>query len=99
MPYQNRSVNVTIYQCAEELWDKMDSCVDQVMAKGQDKETAISICHAQIVGGKSMEDAMHQFILERAEIKLISFGSEVKALAMGGWAATWCSSVMKILPT
>jgi len=67
----------------EELWTRWTAASIKVMAKGQDKEAAIAICHAQIVGGKSMEDAMHQFILERAEIKLISFGSEVKALGDG----------------
>lgn len=45
MPYTN---------VPEDLWDKMDSCVEQVQAEGNDKETAIAICHASIVGGKAI---------------------------------------------
>jgi len=39
----------------EDLWGKMDSCVEQIMAeRGYEKERAISICHAQIVKEKEM---------------------------------------------
>lgn len=48
MPYTN---------VPEELWDKMDKCVEEVQAKGKDKESAIAICHASIVGGKSLDEA------------------------------------------
>ena len=46
MPYSN---------VPEDLWGKMDSCVEQVMAKQPDleKPRAIAICHAQIVKEKA----------------------------------------------
>lgn len=40
MPYDN---------VPEPLWGKMDSCVDQVMSEGKDKETSVAICYASLV--------------------------------------------------
>jgi hypothetical protein len=39
----------------------MDSCVEQVMGQGQDKETAIAICFASVVEGKPLEEAILSF--------------------------------------
>jgi hypothetical protein len=52
MPYKN---------VPEELWGKMDDCVEKVQAKGQDKEGAVAICYASIVEGQS---AALNFILD-----------------------------------
>jgi len=41
MPYAN---------LPEGDWDKMDKCVDEVMAKGHDKKSAIAICYTSITG-------------------------------------------------
>ena len=64
MPYTN---------VPENLWPKMDRCVEDVMAK-QDlsKKRAVAICHAQIVGEKALSDDM-----------LIAWGGAVKALGEG----------------
>lgn len=40
MPYKNMP---------EELWSKMDSCVDRVMAQGHDKQSAIGICYTSLM--------------------------------------------------
>lgn len=40
-------------------WPKMEDCVNQVMDKGKDKETAIAICYSSIVGGKSLAEAFY----------------------------------------
>lgn len=47
MPYSN---------VPEKLWEKMDSCVEQVQAKQPDldKENAVAICYDSIVGDKSL---------------------------------------------
>ena len=45
MPYTN---------VPDELQDKMESCVQSVMDKGQEKEGAIAICYASVVEGKSL---------------------------------------------
>lgn len=41
MPYANMP---------EDLWDKMDRCVDKVMATGKDRPAAIAICHTSLMG-------------------------------------------------
>ena len=38
--------------------DKMHSCVQQVMDKGESEEAAIAICYTSVVGGKSIDDAI-----------------------------------------
>jgi len=50
MPYQN---------VPAELTGKMDDCVQKVMARGMEKERAIAICYASIVGKeqKSMDES------------------------------------------
>ena len=53
----------------DELMDKMDSCVEQVMEKGQDKETAIAICYTSVVEGKSLSEAYILQGLELPEVK------------------------------
>jgi len=52
----------------EDLWDKMDSCVDGVMAKDDtlEKENAIAICHESVMGGKSVDQAMAEFKVDMA---------------------------------
>lgn len=40
---------------------QMDSCVEQVMAKGQDKESAIAICYSSIVEGTPLDEAILSF--------------------------------------
>lgn len=45
MPYQN---------VPDELQDQMESCVQKVMEKGQDKEAAIAICYTSVVEGKAL---------------------------------------------
>ncbi len=52
MPYKN---------VPDELTGKMDSCVEQVMADGTDKETAIAICYTSVVEGKPLEEAILSF--------------------------------------
>jgi hypothetical protein len=49
MPYKN---------VPAELTGKMDSCVEQVMAQGKDKESAISICYASLVEGQAMPEGV-----------------------------------------
>jgi hypothetical protein len=44
MPYDN---------VPENLWQKMDDCVQKVQADGNDKESAVAICYAAIVEGKA----------------------------------------------
>ena len=64
MPYAN---------VPENLWPKMDRCVEDVMAKQDlEKSRAVAICHAQIMGDKSLDDDM-----------LIAYGGAVKALGEG----------------
>ncbi len=64
MPYTN---------VPENLWPKMDRCVENVMAKQNlEKSRAVAICHAQIVGEKALSDDM-----------LIAWGGAVKALGDG----------------
>lgn len=46
MPYKNFPPNIPT--------DKIDSCVDKVMAQGKTKETAIAICYASLVKGKEI---------------------------------------------
>lgn len=58
MPYDN---------VPEELQDKMDSCVSQVVDEGNDKEAAIAICYVSVVEGKSL-DAAKSFILDAVKI-------------------------------
>ena len=53
----------------DDLMDKMDSCVEQVMEKGQDKETAIAICYTSVVEGKSLSEAYILQGLELPEVK------------------------------
>jgi HK97 family phage major capsid protein len=54
MPYTN---------VPEDLWDKMDRCVEEVQAKDDslDKPAAVAICYASIVEGKSLD-----FLLDEA---------------------------------
>jgi HK97 family phage major capsid protein len=60
MPYTN---------VPEELWGKMDDCKDKVMAKeGIDESSAIAICHASIVGGKSLDIAVSEFKLDALKV-------------------------------
>ena len=60
MPYAN---------VPENLWPKMDSCVESVMQKqGLEKGRAVAICHAQIVGDKSLDEDM-----------LVAYGGSIKA--------------------
>jgi hypothetical protein len=55
MPYSNVPDN---------LQDQMESCVQKVMAQGHDKESAIRICHASIVQGKSLDAARREYLLD-----------------------------------
>ena len=54
MPYTN---------VPDELQDKMESCVMQLVDKGQDKEAAIAICYTSVVGGKSLDLAIEEYHL------------------------------------
>jgi hypothetical protein len=47
MPYTN---------VPDELQDKMESCVQQVMGKGEDKETAVAMCYTSVVEGKALDE-------------------------------------------
>ena len=51
MPYSN---------VPEDKWELMDRCVKDVMAQGHGKESAIAICHASIVKGKSSGGDLHK---------------------------------------
>lgn len=52
MPYKN---------VPDELTGQMDSCVEQVMAKGHEKESAIAICYASVVEGTPLDEAILNF--------------------------------------
>jgi hypothetical protein len=52
MPYDN---------LPESEWAKMDRCVNDVMDKGHDKESAIAICYSSMVEGKELLDAMKEY--------------------------------------
>lgn len=56
MPYSNIPAD-------SPLQDKMESCVQEVMAQGKDKEAAIAICYASIVG-KSTPTPPRDYIKE-----------------------------------
>lgn len=49
MPYDN---------VPDELQDKMETCVQQVMEKGEDKDAAIAICYTSVVEGKTLDEAV-----------------------------------------
>ena len=62
MPYQN---------VPAELTGKMDDCVQKVMARGMEKERAIAICYASIVG-KEQKDMDESTILKAESDKGIA---------------------------
>lgn len=61
MPYKN---------VPEDKWGEMDSCVEQVMRKGYDKESAVVICHASIMEGKALDDVTRTFVLDEEAAKV-----------------------------
>ena len=69
MPYQN---------VPEGDQDKMESCVQQVMDKGEDEQAAIAICYTSVVGGKPLDEAI---ALHHAELAQQAQRGELVALA------------------
>ena len=61
MPYDN---------VPENMWDKMDSCVEKVMAGdgSLDKPAAVAICYTTIMEGKS-DAAKYGFYLDAQTVK------------------------------
>jgi len=53
MPYTN---------VPDDKQDAMESCVEKVMAKGHEKESAIGICYTSVVEGKSLGDAFQAWL-------------------------------------
>lgn len=69
MPYQN---------VPDGDQDKMHSCVQQVMDKGESEEAAIAICYTSVVGGKTLDEAI---ALHNAELAQHAQRGELVALA------------------
>ncbi|HET8707380.1 MAG TPA: hypothetical protein VFM46_13835, partial [Pseudomonadales bacterium] len=68
MPYDN---------LPESMWADMDSCVEQVMAEGNDKQAAIAICYDSLMN----KSARVKPVLDMPDVAY--FGGEVKALPDG----------------
>lgn len=71
MPYTN---------VPENLWGKMDSCVEQVQSDGTDKETAVAICYTSVVEAREAEYPWDQCI---ADQKARGYGDERAAKICG----------------
>ena len=50
----------------EDKWPEMEKCVESVMADGTDKAGATAICYTSVVEGKSLEDAIKKYQLDKA---------------------------------
>lgn len=59
MPYQNFPPNIET--------SKIDSCVNDVMAQGHPKESAIAICYNSLVNGATIEDSI--IMLKEGKLK------------------------------
>jgi len=76
---------------------KMERCVASVMSSGNDKATAIAICHSAIVGGKAeaikavmeagfiLEDDEKEEVAKSISAKTIELWSGMKMKVVGDW--------------